>query len=55
MTVQASALSARRALIQAQVDRQNAAVALIQAVGGGWQVADITNGAEAKRAEAAPK
>ncbi|MBA2936460.1 efflux transporter outer membrane subunit [Sphingomonas sp. CGMCC 1.13654] len=50
-TAQATALTARRALIQAQVDRQNAAVALVQALGGGWQQADLTNGAEAQRAE----
>jgi NodT family efflux transporter outer membrane factor (OMF) lipoprotein len=37
VTAQASALNARRALVQVQVDRQNAAVALIQALGGGWQ------------------
>lgn len=35
-TVQASALSARRALTQAQADRQVTAVALIQSLGGGW-------------------
>jgi len=34
---QATALNARRALIQASIDRQTAAVALIQAIGGGWQ------------------
>lgn len=50
VTAQATALSARRSLIQGQLDRQNAAVALIQALGGGWQAADITNGAEVKRA-----
>ena len=50
VTAQATALSARRALIQAGLDRQNAAVALIQALGGGWQAADIANGAEVKRA-----
>ena len=33
---QATALSARRALVQAQSDRQTTAVALIQALGGGW-------------------
>jgi NodT family efflux transporter outer membrane factor (OMF) lipoprotein len=33
---QASALSARRALLQAGASRQTAAVALIQALGGGW-------------------
>lgn len=34
---QASALSARRALVQLQGDRQTTAVALIQSLGGGWQ------------------
>ena len=37
ITAQASALSARRALVQALADRQTTAVALIQALGGGWQ------------------
>ncbi len=37
VSAQASALSARRALIQAQADRQTTAVALIQSLGGGWQ------------------
>jgi NodT family efflux transporter outer membrane factor (OMF) lipoprotein len=36
VTAQNSAASARRALVQAQIDRQVAAVALIQALGGGW-------------------
>lgn len=36
VTAQASALSARRSLIQASLDRQTTAVALIQALGGGW-------------------
>lgn len=36
VTVQASALSARRALLQGATDRQTIAVALIQALGGGW-------------------
>ena len=36
VTAQVSALNARRALAQAQADRQTAAVALIQALGGGW-------------------
>ncbi len=34
---QATALAARRALVQAQADRQSTAVALIQSLGGGWQ------------------
>lgn len=36
VVAQASALSARRSLVQAQLDRQTTAVALIQALGGGW-------------------
>ena len=36
VTAQATALTARRALVQATQDRQTAAVALIQALGGGW-------------------
>ena len=37
VTAQASALNARRALLQLQVGRQVAAVGLVQALGGGWQ------------------
>ena len=37
VTAQAAALNARRAVLQTQVARQIAAVALIQALGGGWQ------------------
>jgi NodT family efflux transporter outer membrane factor (OMF) lipoprotein len=36
VTAQATALTARRSLVQAQVDRQTTAIALIQALGGGW-------------------
>jgi NodT family efflux transporter outer membrane factor (OMF) lipoprotein len=36
VTAQSSAASARRALVQVQTDRQLAAVALVQALGGGW-------------------
>ena len=36
ITAQTTALSARRALVQLQSDRQTAAIALIQALGGGW-------------------
>lgn len=36
VSAQAAALSARRALVQAQADRQTAAVALIQSLGGTW-------------------
>jgi len=37
VTAQATALNARRSLVQAQSDRNVATVALIQALGGGWQ------------------
>ncbi|MES3003153.1 MAG: efflux transporter outer membrane subunit, partial [Pseudomonadota bacterium] len=37
VTAQATAQNARRALVQAQSDRQVAAVALIQGLGGGWR------------------
>jgi len=37
VTAQASALSAQRAMLQLQVNRQLAAVTLIQSLGGGWQ------------------
>ena len=36
VTAQATALSARRTLVQAMADRQTTAVALIQSLGGGW-------------------
>ena len=39
ITAQATALTARRALVQAAADRQTTAVALIQSLGGGWQAA----------------
>jgi NodT family efflux transporter outer membrane factor (OMF) lipoprotein len=54
VTAQATALNARRALIQAQLDRQTAVAALIQALGGGWSAADLTNGVERGRAEGSP-
>lgn len=37
ISAQATALAARRALVQALADRQTTAVALIQSLGGGWQ------------------
>jgi NodT family efflux transporter outer membrane factor (OMF) lipoprotein len=37
VTAQAAALNARRTLVQLQVNRQTTAIALIQAMGGGWQ------------------
>ena len=36
VTAQASAMNARRSLLQLQLQRQQAAVAFIQALGGGW-------------------
>jgi NodT family efflux transporter outer membrane factor (OMF) lipoprotein len=39
ITAQGTALTARRALVQAMADRQTTAVALIQSLGGGWQLA----------------
>jgi len=36
VTAQVTALNARRSLLQAQADRQSTAVALVQALGGGW-------------------
>jgi NodT family efflux transporter outer membrane factor (OMF) lipoprotein len=37
ITAQQNAAAARRALVQAQIDHQLAAVSLIQALGGGWR------------------
>jgi len=37
VTAQVAALSARRALAQIAASRQNAAVALIRVLGGGWK------------------
>ena len=37
VTAQATALNARRALVQTLADRQTTTVALIQSLGGGWQ------------------
>jgi outer membrane protein TolC len=42
ITAQQNAATARRALVQSQVDHQLAAVALIQALGGGWMGLDTT-------------
>ncbi|QBI00617.1 efflux transporter outer membrane subunit [Pseudoduganella albidiflava] len=41
VSAQVTALSARRALIQVQADRQTTAVALIQSLGGGWDVGGL--------------
>lgn len=42
INAQATALAARRALVQAMADRQTTAVALIQSLGGGWQAGPTT-------------
>lgn len=41
VTAQASALNARRTLAQLVASRQTSAVALIQALGGGWRAAEL--------------
>jgi NodT family efflux transporter outer membrane factor (OMF) lipoprotein len=40
VAAQASALNARRALVQGVADRQTTAVALIQSLGGGWRASE---------------
>jgi outer membrane protein TolC len=47
VTAQATALTARRTLLQVASSRQAAAVALIQALGGGWDVSQIQEPAAA--------
>ncbi|SCX61500.1 efflux transporter outer membrane subunit [Variovorax sp. EL159] len=47
VTAQVAALSARRTLVQVQLNRQTAAVALIQALGGGWQAGWMGGDAQA--------
>ncbi|SEL85479.1 efflux transporter, outer membrane factor (OMF) lipoprotein, NodT family [Variovorax sp. YR750] len=54
VTAQAAALSARRTLVQLQVSRQTTAIALIQAMGGGWQ-AEWMGGGSAGAEPAAPR
>lgn len=54
VTAQAAALSARRTLVQLQVNRQTTAIALIQAMGGGWQ-AEWMGGGNAGAETAAPR
>ena len=44
VTAQVSALSARRALLQLLANRQTTSVALIQALGGGWQAGGADSG-----------
>ena len=52
---QASALSARRSLLQLQLQRQQAAVGLIQALGGSWQVPWVVERPIAPLSPAAPR
>jgi NodT family efflux transporter outer membrane factor (OMF) lipoprotein len=44
VTAQATALSARQSLVQAQASRQATAVALIQSLGGGWHAGNSLEG-----------
>lgn len=53
VTAQAAALSARRTLVQLQVNRQTTAIALIQAMGGGWQAGWMGSSAGAQPADPA--
>jgi outer membrane protein TolC len=55
VTAQAAALSARRTLVQLQVSRQTTAIALIQAMGGGWQAGWMGDSNNAKADAAAPQ
>ncbi|RQO41421.1 RND transporter [Variovorax sp. KBW07] len=54
VTAQAAALSARRTLVQLQVNRQNTAIALIQAMGGGWQAGWMGEGSANAEAATPP-
>ena len=42
VTAQASALSARRALMQVSLNRQTAAIDMVAALGGGWSTQQLT-------------
>ncbi|MET3493149.1 efflux transporter outer membrane subunit [Variovorax boronicumulans] len=55
VTAQAAALNARRTLVQLQVNRQISAIALIQAMGGGWQAEWMGSGNAATGQSAAPR
>ncbi|WP_461468009.1 efflux transporter outer membrane subunit [Melaminivora sp.] len=55
ITAQTSALNARRQVLQLQLQRQQAAVALIQALGGGWQAPWVETGQAGPGAERAAK
>ena len=54
VTAQASALSARRSLVQTAVNRQVTAITLIQALGGGWDAAAPVQTRSAGRADNPP-
>ena len=43
VTAQASALSARRALMQVSLNRQTAAIGMVSALGGGWTTQQMTS------------
>ena len=42
VTAQASALSARRSLMQVSLSRQTAAISMVSALGGGWSTQQLT-------------
>ena len=52
VVAQASALNARRNVLQLQVAQQLAAIGLIQALGGGWQAQWMAQGAQEKSGSA---
>jgi NodT family efflux transporter outer membrane factor (OMF) lipoprotein len=54
VTAQATALSARRALLQISLSRQTAAIQMIAEVGGGWSDAQLADGRADPLAAAAP-
>ncbi|WP_255437824.1 efflux transporter outer membrane subunit [Comamonas flocculans] len=54
VTAQAATLGARRALMQLQLQRQQAVVALVQALGGGWQAPWSADGAAGAQPAGAP-
>jgi NodT family efflux transporter outer membrane factor (OMF) lipoprotein len=54
VTAQVAALNARRTLVQVQLNRQLAAVSLIQALGGGWHAGWMEGEAQPGQAAALP-
>ena len=54
VTAQVAALNARRTLVQVQLNRQLAAVSLIQALGGGWHAGWMEGEAQPGQPAASP-